>query len=130
MSANMSPYVVDDIILTIRGHKVILDSDLARIYGVEVKRLNEQVKRNRERFPEDFAFQITPQEVVDLKSQFATSSSDGMRSHLATASAHGGRRKRPFAFTEHGAISVANPRLRLAKSFPGNLPVTPATGGT
>lgn len=58
----------------IRGEKVILDEDLAELYGVEVKRLNEQVSRNRERFPADFMFQLTNQEFKDLKSQFATSS--------------------------------------------------------
>ena len=74
MTETLSPYAVDDVILTIRGHKVILDRDLAMLYGVEVKRLNEQVKRNRDRFPDDFAFQLTLQEVTNLKSQFATSS--------------------------------------------------------
>ncbi len=107
MSETVTPYAVDDTILTVRGQKVILDSDLARIYGVEVKRLNEQVKRNQDRFPVDFAFHLTLQEVTNLKSQFATSSSDGMRSQIATASVHGGRRKLPFAFTEHGAIMAA-----------------------
>lgn len=74
----------------------MLDSDLARIYGVALKRLNEQVKRNRARFPEDFAFQISRSEFNSLKSQFATSSS------------HGGKRKLPWAFTEHGAIMLAS----------------------
>ena len=69
---------------------------LAELYGVMVKRLNEQVKRDRDRFPIDFAFRLTDQELADLKSQFATSSST-----------HGGRRKLPFAFTEHGAIMAA-----------------------
>src|SRR5438477_448886 len=79
----------------IRGQKVMLDSDLAMIYGVPLKRLNEQVRRNRSRFPKDFAFQLVPREFVNLKSQFATSSS------------HGGKRKLPWAFTEHGAIMLA-----------------------
>jgi hypothetical protein len=103
-------------IQTVREQRVILDADLARIYGVPTKRLNEQVRRNGERFPADFAFQLTPQEVAILKSQIATSSSphidnkqDGrMRSQIATASDHGGRRKLPYAFTEHGAIMAAN----------------------
>ena len=60
----------------IRGQRVMLDDDLARLYGVPVKRLNEQVRRNRERFPDDFAFKLTPQEFTNLKSQFATSSLD------------------------------------------------------
>jgi len=107
MTEALTPYAVEDVILSIRGHKVILDRDLAMLYGVEVKRLNEQVKRNRDRFPDDFAFRLTLQEVTHLKSQFATSSSPGMRSQIATASAHGGRRKLPYAFTEHGAIMAA-----------------------
>jgi hypothetical protein len=104
---------VEAVILTVRGHKVILDVDLAAWYGVEVKRLNEQVRRNRPRFPLDFVFQLAPQEVIDLRSQSATSSSGGIRLQSATA-LHGGRRYRPYAFTEHGAIMAAtvlnNPR--------------------
>ncbi|HBL16864.1 MAG TPA: DNA-binding protein [Elusimicrobia bacterium] len=82
-------------ILTIRGQKVMLDADLAELYGVETRRLNEQVRRNSERFPEDFMFQLTGEEFANLKSQFATSS-------------WGGRRKLPYAFTEHGAIMAAS----------------------
>ena len=81
-------------IRTFRGFRVILDSDLAALYGVPVKRLNEQVRRNLSRFPRDFAFQLDNQEVAILKSQFATSS-------------WGGKRKPPRAFTEHGAIMAA-----------------------
>jgi hypothetical protein len=84
------------VIRSIRGHRVILDADLARIYGVPTKRLNEQVKRNAKRFPPDFLFQLTAEEAENLKSQIATSSS------------HGGRRKLPYAFTENGAIMAAN----------------------
>jgi len=79
----------------IRDQKVMLDSDLAEIYGVETKRLNEQVRRNIERFPSDFMFQLSAQEMQNLKSHFATSS-------------WGGRRKLPFAFTEHGTIMAAS----------------------
>ena len=82
-------------ILTIRGQKVMLDADLAALYGVETRRLNEQVNRNRERFPEDFMFQLTGEEFANLMSQNATSS-------------WGGRRKLPYAFTEHGAIMAAS----------------------
>ena len=85
----------------LRGRKVILDSDLAELYGVEVKRLNEQVKRNTERFPSDFMFRVTGK---DLRSQIATSKAT--RPSKDT-SGRGGRRYRPFAFTEHGAIMVA-----------------------
>jgi hypothetical protein len=84
-------------ILFIRGERVILDSDLAELYGVETRRLNQQVSRNRDRFPEDFSFRLTNKEVTALMSQFATS--NGGR---------GGRRKRPYAFTEHGAIMAAS----------------------
>jgi hypothetical protein len=82
-------------ILLVRGHKVILDSDLAELYGVSTKRLNEQVKRNLDRFPEDFCFQLSPEETTLLRSQIATSR-------------WGGRRYPPYAFTEHGAIMAAN----------------------
>ena len=68
-------YGIENIILTVRGQKVILDADLARIYGVPTRRLNEQVRRNADRFPLDFAFVLTDQEVTNLKSQIATSSS-------------------------------------------------------
>ena len=84
-------------ILVIRGQKVILDSDLAKLYGVTTARLNEQVKRNQDRFPEDFVFRLTAEEYKNLMSQFATSSSKW-----------GGRRKLPLAFTEHGTIMAAN----------------------
>ncbi len=81
----------------IRGEKVMLDSDLAQVYGVQTKALNRAVKRNRDRFPKDFMFQISATEWQDLKYQFGTSSLS-----------HGGRRRRPYAFTEHGAIMAAN----------------------
>jgi len=89
----------------IRGHRVMLDSDLAMIYAVTTKRLNEQLKRNRARFPADFAFQLTVQEFRNLKSQFATSS---LRSQFVTSSSHGGKRKLPWVFTEHGALMLAS----------------------
>ncbi len=87
---------LQDRIFTIRGERVILDSDLAEIYGVETKRLNEQVRRNTDRFPTDFAFVLTAQEVTNLRSQ------------IATSSLHGGRRYSPRVFTEHGALMAAN----------------------
>ncbi|HLF12110.1 MAG TPA: ORF6N domain-containing protein [Gammaproteobacteria bacterium] len=84
-------------ILVLRGQKVLLDSDLATIYGVTTARLNEAVKRNAERFPEDFMFRLTGEEYATLISQIATSKPG-----------RGGRRKPPWAFTEHGAIQAAN----------------------
>jgi phage regulator Rha-like protein len=87
---------VESRILLLRHHRVILDADIAKLYGVPVKRLNEQVKRNQERFPFDFMFQLTEKEQRSLRSQIATSKKS-----------RGGRRYTPYAFTEHGAIMTA-----------------------
>ena len=84
-------------IVVIRGQKVLLDENLAAFYGVETRRLNEQVRRNAERFPADFMFQLSSEEYAALMSQFATSKPG-----------RGGRRKLPLAFTEHGAKGYAN----------------------
>jgi hypothetical protein len=82
--------------MILRGQKVILDTDLAELYGVSVGRFNEQVKRNQQRFPADFMFQLTAKEDQILRSQIAVSRKK-----------HGGRRYLPYAFTEHGAIMAA-----------------------
>jgi hypothetical protein len=86
-------------ILILRGHRVLLDAELATLYGVTTKRFNEQVRRNRERFPADFMFQLSVLETEALRSQIATSN--------APRRGRGGRRYRPYAFTEHGAIMAA-----------------------
>ena len=104
--------VITPVIRTIRGQKVILDSDLARIYGVTTKRLNEQVKRNAKRFPSDFLFQLTGDELESLspmRSQFATASEppQTIRSQNATAYKRNVRFL-PYAFTENGAVMAAN----------------------
>jgi hypothetical protein len=98
--ASMVPLerVVSHIFLA-RGQKVMLDADLAELYGVTTKRLNEQVKRNIDRFPPDFTFQLTAREHDSLRSQFATSKETLGR---------GGRRYLPYVFTEHGAIMAAS----------------------
>lgn len=88
---------IASLIQCIRSVRVILDTDLARLYGVQTFRLNEAVKRNRERFPEDFLFQITAEERASLTSQYAMSKGG-----------RGGRRTLPYAFTEHGALMAAN----------------------
>lgn len=75
---------IENLIQVIRGKQVILDRDLARLYGVETKRLNQQVQRNLERFPADFMFQLSKEEAESLRSQFATSSEDSSRSQFAT----------------------------------------------
>jgi len=105
MSSHRRIANLESTIHLIRGHRVMLDSDLAAIYGVTAKRLNEQLKRNRLRFPPDFAFQLTVQEFRNLKSQIATSS---LRSQFVTSSSHGGKRKLPWVFTEHGALMLAS----------------------
>jgi hypothetical protein len=120
---NKSP---DIRILTIRGQKVVLDSDLAAVYGVTTKRLNEQFRRNRKRFPEDFAFQLSIKEYESLRSQIVALEkgglgTDSIRSQSATTSNRAQRmrsqsatasrrniRYRPWVFTEHGALQVAN----------------------
>ena len=96
MQNSMRPNeTVLDKIYVIRNQKVLLDRDLAQLYGIETKRLNEAVKRNLPRFPDDFMFQLNDVEFETLKSQFATSS-------------WGGNRKRPFAFTEHGILMLSS----------------------
>lgn len=84
---------IEQVILLIRGQKVMLDRDLVELYGVTTKRLNEQVSRNKDRFQEDFMFRLTKEEFTNLRSQFVTSR-------------WGGRRYHPNAFTEHGAVRL------------------------
>jgi hypothetical protein len=99
-----SPDPIPARIFSLRGHRVILDADLARLYGVPTKAFNQALKRNVHRFPEDFAFQLTEEEVENLRSQIVTSSAG-----------HGGRRYLPWVFTEHGALMAAN-ILRTARA--------------
>jgi hypothetical protein len=134
-------------ILTVREQKVVLDSDLAAVYGVPTRRLNEQFRRNRKRFPEDFAFRLTAEEFAGLTSQIATLDEAGpsrepirpqsatasgrsqfMRSQFATAS-HRNIRYRPWAFTEHGALQVAN-ILRSERAIAMNTTCGDAVGWT
>jgi hypothetical protein len=96
---------IESAIYLLRGQRVMLDCDLAAIYGVSTRQLNQQLKRNRSRFPDDFAFQLSTEEFRNLKSQIATSS---LMSQSVTSSGHGGRRKLPWAFTEHGALMLAS----------------------
>ena len=94
MENTLQPLKIESLIYEIRGHKVMLDRDLAKLYGVETKVLNQAVKRNIKRFPEDFMFQLTSEEYTVLKSQIVTSS-------------WGGTRKLPFAFTEQGLAMLS-----------------------
>ena len=88
---------IQNMIYIIRGQKVLLDSDLAKLYGVETKRLNEQVRRNLDRFPDDFMFKLSPDEYEVLKSQFATSKVG-----------RGGKQKQPLVFTENGVAMLSS----------------------
>lgn len=121
---------VENLIHVIRGQQVMLDSDLARLYGVETRRLNEQVKRNTDRFPEDFMFQLTKYELDSLMSQIATSSSrsqirilndlpKNLKSQNVTSS-WGGVRKLPYAFTENG-IAMLSSVLRSKTAIEVNI---------
>ncbi|MGD0651288.1 MAG: ORF6N domain-containing protein [Verrucomicrobiia bacterium] len=97
---------IEERIFTVRGQRVMLDADLAHVYGVSTKVLNQAVKRNADRFPGDFACQLTREELRNLRSQIVTSSLRTNRSQFVTGS-YGGRRYLPWAFTEHGAIMAA-----------------------
>src|SRR5213080_4598760 len=99
---------IDGMIRLIRGVRVMLDRDLARIYGVPTFRFNEAIKRNRHRFPSDFMFQLTREESDSLTSQIAISSSSNSSQIAMSSSKHRGRAYRPYAFTEHGALQAAN----------------------
>jgi len=90
---------IEQLIVVLRGQRVMLDRDLAALYGVPVKRLNEQVKRNRDRFPEDFMFQLTAAEAKEAGAS---------RSQIATLKRGRNEKYRPFAFSEFGAIMLAN----------------------
>ena len=105
MDEKAAPTSVENIercIFLIRGHKVMLDFHLAVLYGVETKNLNKAVKRNSDRFPADFAFQLAAEELTNLKCQIGTSSFS-----------HGGRRKPVWAFTEQGVAPPEQPRKEL-----------------
>lgn len=111
---SISPPQLDSLIYTVRGLRVMLDSDLARVYGVTTAALNQAVQRNADRFPEDFAFRLRRREVQQLISQ-----------NVISKPARGGRTKPPRAFTEHGALQAAN-ILRSASAVQMSLFVTRA----
>jgi hypothetical protein len=117
MSKKTDVSIPDEIVISkiylIRKHKVMLDIDLAELYQVETGRLNEQVKRNADRFPEDFMFQLTDEEWESLRSQFAISKKG-----------RGGRRYAPFAFTEHGVLMLSSV-LNSERAIQVNIPLCP-----
>jgi hypothetical protein len=100
-AASLAPEAISGRIAIVRSERVLFDADLVLLYGVTTKRLNEQVRRNPGRFPDDFLFQLTNQDLANLRSQFATSS-------LRPLQRWGGRRYPPLAFTEHGALMAAS----------------------
>ena len=101
VAAPLDPSDLEDLVYTIRGQQVMLDFDLARLYGYEVRALNQQVKRNINRFPEDFMFQLTWEEVPErLKSQFVTLNVEGNKRGMHL-------KKLPYAFTEQGVYMLA-----------------------
>ena len=104
---------VERMIVSVRETQVILDKDLAFLYGVETRHLNQAVKRNKDRFPDDFMFRLTKQEFLDLKSQFVISNESGITER---ESGRGGTRMLPYAFTENG-IAMLSGVLRSATAF-------------
>lgn len=118
---------IEKSILLIRGEKVMLDADLARLYGVKVKALNQAVKRNATRFPSDFMFQLTAAETKVSWSHLVTNSGDrstsaNLRSQIVTSRSHGGRRHRPFAFTELG-VAMLSSVLRSPRAIAVNIEI-------
>ena len=121
VSLSLIPDQLAPLVIRLRRENVILDSDIAELYGVPVGRLNEAVKRNIKRFPADFMFQLTQEEVENLRSQFVTSSSD-LKSQIAISSSHGGRRTLPYAFTEQG-VAMLSSVLRSQRAVEVNIAI-------
>ncbi len=116
---------IERAILVLRGHRVLLDADLAILYGVETKALNRAVKRNSERFPADFMFRLTEEETAALRRHFGTSKSgDGtaLRSQFGTSNSRGGRRYLPYAFTEQG-VAMLSSVLRSPRAVQVNIEI-------
>jgi hypothetical protein len=125
----MDVAIIENKIYEIRGQKVMLDFDLAQLYQVETKALNQAVKRNAIRFPEDFMFRLTDSEWKSTQSQFTTSSQtkDSNWSQIVTSSQkhRGGTQKIPFAFTEHGVTMLASV-LRSERAIKMNIEIVRA----
>jgi len=125
-SVSVSTTDIENMIFNIRGVQVMIDSDIAALYGIETRALNQAVKRNTDRFPTDFMFQLTKSEFENLKSQFVTSSSSHLISQFVTSSAKGadsdwgGVRKLPYAFTENG-IAMLSGVLRSRTAIEVNI---------
>lgn len=121
---------IEGTIRLVRGHRVLLDADLAALYGVSIGDLNQAVKRNRERFPADFMFQLTREETRNLKSQSVISRSEprettgqlDLRSQSVTSRSWGGRRAQPYAFTEQG-VAMLSSVLRSPRAVKVNVEI-------
>jgi len=112
------------LVFFLRGEQVMFDADLAKLYGVNTKALNQAFRRNKQRFPTDFAFQLSTAEYNDLKSQIVTSSAEGsnLRSQIVTSTSHGGRRRPPYAFTEQG-VAMLSSILRSSRAVEVNIAI-------
>jgi len=113
MEMNFDESIILERIFIVRGQKIMLDQDIASLYQIPTKRLNEQVKRNADRFPADFMFQLSEDEHIHLRSQYATSSGYDELNELAESlpeisKRKGGRRYLPYAFTEHGVLMLSS----------------------
>jgi hypothetical protein len=123
VSISLIPDQLAPLVIRLRRENVILDSDIAELYGVPVSRLNEAVKRNIERFPADFMFQLTADEMENLRSQLVTSkSTPNLKSQIAISSSHGGRRTLPYAFTEQG-VAMLSSVLRSQRAVEVNIAI-------
>ena len=124
MAIVLKPEDLSQLIFFIRDEKVMLDVDLARLYGVSTKALNQAFRRNKQRFPSDFAFQLSKEEFDHLRSQIVTTfpAPANLRSQIVTSSLHGGRRYRPYAFTEQG-VAMLSSVLRSARAVQVNIAI-------
>jgi hypothetical protein len=124
MKLALKPENIVQLVFFVRGEKVMFDADLARLYGVSTKALNQAFRRNKQRFPSDFAFQLSTAEYDNLRSQIVTSSAGGtnLRSQIVTSSLHGGRRRPPYAFTEQG-VAMLSSVLRSARAVEVNIAI-------
>src|SRR5262249_13545932 len=124
MKLALKPENIAQLVFFVRGEKVMFDADLANLYSVSTKVLNQAFRRNKQRFPADFVFQLSSSEYNDLKSQIVTSSADrtNLKSQLVTSSLHGGRRRPPYAFTEQG-VAMLSSVLRSARAVEVNIAI-------
>jgi ORF6N domain len=124
MALALKPENIVQLVFFVRGEKVMFDADLAKLYGVSTKALNQAFRRNKQRFPLDFVFQLSSAEYDNLRSQFVTSSAGGtnLRSQIVTSSLHGGRRRPPYAFTEQG-VAMLSSVLRSARAVAVNIAI-------